>query len=66
VEALRKLFEARGRLNDLLAKLDGNDVLDELLQSVLENTDQLKEVQDQVVEARPEEAEGEAEEEEEA
>ena len=39
VEPLRKLFEARQRLNDLLAKLDGNDELDALLQDVVANTD---------------------------
>jgi type VI secretion system protein ImpB len=40
VEPLRKLFEARQRLNDLLAKLDGNDDLDALLQEIASNTDQ--------------------------
>jgi type VI secretion system protein ImpB len=35
IEPLRKLFEARTRLVDLLAKLDGNDKLDALLQDVL-------------------------------
>ena len=39
VDTLRKLFEARQRLNDLLAKLDGNDDLDALLQDVAANTD---------------------------
>ena len=39
VEPLRKLFEARSRLNDLAAKLDGNDELDNLLNQVIENTD---------------------------
>ncbi|HEX9983247.1 MAG TPA: type VI secretion system contractile sheath small subunit [Thermoanaerobaculia bacterium] len=39
VEPLRKLFEARQRLNDLLAKLDGNDDLDALLQEIANNTD---------------------------
>ncbi len=39
VDALRKLFEARTRLNDLLAKLDGNDDLDVLLQDIANNTD---------------------------
>ena len=34
VEALRKLFESRQKLNDLLAKLDGNDTLDHMLQTV--------------------------------
>lgn len=39
VEPLRKLFEARQRLNDLLAKLDGNDDLDALLQEIAANTE---------------------------
>ena len=39
IEPLRKLFEARQRLNDLLAKLDGNDDLDVLLQDIAANTD---------------------------
>jgi type VI secretion system protein ImpB len=42
VEALRKLFEARQRLNDLLAKLDGNDELDGLLQQVASSTESLQ------------------------
>ena len=36
LEPLRKLFEARQRLMDLLAKLDGNDKLEELLREVAE------------------------------
>lgn len=40
IPALAKLYEARSKLKDLLAKLDGNDVLDELLQEVITNTDQ--------------------------
>jgi type VI secretion system protein ImpB len=47
VEPLRKLLEARQRLNDLLGKLDGNDKLDELLQDVVANSDGLKELQAQ-------------------
>ena len=39
VDTLRKLFEARQRLNDLLAKLDGNDDLDVLLQDIAVNTE---------------------------
>ena len=39
VEPMRKLYEARTRLNDLLGKLDGNDNLDALLKNVLENTE---------------------------
>jgi type VI secretion system protein ImpB len=45
VEPLKKLFEARTKLNDLIAKLDGNDDLDALLQEVASNTDNLKELQ---------------------
>lgn len=39
VDPLRKLYEARQRLNDLAAKLDGNDDLDQLLSDIIENTD---------------------------
>jgi type VI secretion system protein ImpB len=42
VTPLRKLVEARGRLSDLLNKLDGNDKLDELLQGVMANTESLQ------------------------
>ena len=44
VEPLRKLFEARQRLNDLLAKLDGNDDLDVLLQDIAANTDSQQQI----------------------
>lgn len=44
VEPLRKLVEARGRLSDLLAKMDGNDRLEELLQEVIKKTDAQKEL----------------------
>ncbi len=44
VPALKKLFEARGRLSDLLAKLDGNDELDSRLQEIVANTEALKEI----------------------
>jgi len=47
IEPLRKLLEARARLNDLLGKLDGNDKLDELLQEVVANSDELKDLQAQ-------------------
>jgi type VI secretion system protein ImpB len=42
VAPLKALFEARGRLSDLIAKLDGNDELDGLLQQIVSNTDNLK------------------------
>ncbi len=54
VEPLRQLFEARQRLNDLIAKLDGNDDLDGLLNATAENTDGLKELAEQTKKAEPE------------
>jgi len=42
VTPVRKMVEARKRLSDLLAKLDGNDKLDELLQDVLASTDNIE------------------------
>ncbi|ELK4869589.1 type VI secretion system contractile sheath small subunit [Pseudomonas aeruginosa] len=50
VVPLRRLFEARQRLRDLLTKLDGNDDLDQLLQDVVDNTEGLQEIKA----ARPE------------
>jgi type VI secretion system protein ImpB len=44
VEPLRKLYEARCRLADLTAKLDGNDNLDAKLQEIVSSTDSLKEL----------------------
>lgn len=40
VEPLRKLFEARQALNDLAAKLDGNDKLEEVLAQLIEDPGQ--------------------------
>ena len=48
IEPLRKLFEARQRLNDLLAKLDGNDDLDALLQDVAANTESQQKIKGEV------------------
>ncbi len=45
VPRLKKLLEARGQLRDLLAKLDGNDELDSVLEQIVSNTDELKKVQ---------------------
>jgi type VI secretion system protein ImpB len=44
VKPLKKLFDARQRLSDLLTKLDGNDDLDILLQDVVSNTESLEEL----------------------
>lgn len=48
IEPLRKLFEARQRLNDLIGKLDGNDDLDALLQDVATNTENAQKIKEQV------------------
>jgi type VI secretion system protein ImpB len=45
VAPLKALFEARQKLSDLLAKLDGNDALDSLLQEAVANTDSLSQLQ---------------------
>jgi type VI secretion system protein ImpB len=42
VEPLRKLVELRQNLNDLLAKMDGNDRLGDLLEEILQNADAQK------------------------
>ena len=42
IEPLNKLFDARQKLMDLLAKLDGNDKLDALLQEIVDNPDNQK------------------------
>jgi len=42
VEPIRKLVEARQRLNELALKVNSNDKLEELLQEVVQNTDALK------------------------
>jgi type VI secretion system protein ImpB len=39
IPQLRRLYEARCRLRDLLTKLDGNDDLDQLLSQVIKSTD---------------------------
>ena len=46
VEPLRRLVEARRNLSDLLAKMDGNDKLGELLEDVLTNADAQKQLGD--------------------
>ena len=42
VEPLRKLLETRDKLRDLLTKVDRSEDLENVLEQVLENTDQLK------------------------
>lgn len=47
VPRLAKLLEARQQLRDLLGKLDGNDELDALLENIVKNTSELKQLKDQ-------------------
>jgi type VI secretion system protein ImpB len=42
VEPLRKLADARKKLSDLLAKMDGNDRLVELMDEIIKNSDALQ------------------------
>jgi len=42
VEPLRKLLETRNKLRDLMTKVDVSDDLENVLEQVLENTDQLQ------------------------
>ena len=48
VPALRRLYEARQRLRDLLTKLDGNDELDALLQTVIASTEEQEQLRAQL------------------
>ncbi len=54
--ALAKLFEARGKLRDLLTKLDGNDKLDALLAEVVENTERQSTLKEQLGDGDADEA----------
>ncbi|MCY0386985.1 type VI secretion system contractile sheath small subunit [Robbsia sp. Bb-Pol-6] len=47
IPRLAKLLEARQQLRDLLAKLDGNDELDAILEKIVRDTPELKRVQEQ-------------------
>jgi len=60
VEPLRKLAEARKKLSDLMAKMDGNDRLVELMDEIIQNTDALQKLNK---EASPEASEKTAKEE---
>ena len=46
VEPLRKLVEARQKLSDLRAKIDGNDKLESMLEDIISNADKQKELSD--------------------
>ena len=53
VPRLAKLLEARQQLRDLLAKLDGNDELDSLLENIVQSTEELKTLQSEANAAAP-------------
>lgn len=53
IKPLAKLLEARGRLNDLLAKLDGNDELEAKLAEIVANTDGLKQIKTEMAAIAP-------------
>ncbi|MCP4672871.1 MAG: type VI secretion system contractile sheath small subunit [Desulfobacula sp.] len=48
VDPLRKLVDARGRLSELINKLDGNDKLDELLQDIISDEGSLKKIESEI------------------
>lgn len=56
IRPLAQLYEARGRLNDLLTKLDGNDDLDGLLTEVIGSTERQEELRAQLSQDKPADA----------
>ena len=44
IAPLKKLYDARQRLSDLMTKLDGNDDLDKLIQDVVASTESMEEL----------------------
>ncbi len=60
VEPLKKLTDARGRLSDLLSKMDGNDRLIDILQEVVQNTESLKSLDKQLKRSEAETSKSEA------
>jgi type VI secretion system protein ImpB len=57
VDPLRKLLETRDKLRDLLSKVDRSEDLENILEQVLENTDQLKKLSDELGTGKKEEVE---------
>lgn len=53
VDGLKELYQLRTDLNDLLAKLDGNDVLDERLQKLLGSADDVKALSEELAKRAP-------------
>ena len=57
VDPLRKLLETRDKLRDLLSKVDRSEDLENILEQVLENTDQLKKLSTELGTGKKEEVE---------
>ena len=57
VDPLRKLLETRDKLRDLLSKVDRSEDLENILEQVLENTDQLKKLSEELGAGKKEETE---------
>jgi type VI secretion system protein ImpB len=53
VDELKDLYQMRTALNDLLAKLDGNDELDERLQRLLASADDVKALSEELAQRAP-------------
>ena len=51
VEPLKKLLETRDKLRDLLSKVDRSDKLENVLEQILTNTEQLKQLSSQLGDA---------------
>ncbi len=59
VEPLRKLLETRDKLNDLLSKADTSEKLEEILEQLLQDTDELKNLSKELgLDAKEEKEEG--------
>jgi len=56
VEPLKKLMDTRNKLRDILTKVDRSEDLENLLERVLQNTDELKKLQGELGGAKTEEA----------
>ena len=48
IPALKELLDMRGRLSELLGKMEGNDKLDQLLAEVLDNSENAKSLADEL------------------
>lgn len=54
VPALKALYESRVRMNDILASLEGNDALEEMLTTLLTDANARKAIKDELSKSKPE------------